>query len=174
LTGSFEPVFLGRAIRAITTGGHGGSIWILREGCLINGIHIGYPVQSDERPLPQRYEQRSKWLDSLGYLSAGDGAVLVDSRVRILGFGAFIDVPETATQVTSFSNESGGGAERIESTKLGGGRHRAAIEFCVRFAPAAAIVVSEDGRISVVWAETAAAPCFAPFSTLGILSDSII
>jgi DNA integrity scanning protein DisA with diadenylate cyclase activity len=129
-------------------------------------------VQPGERPLPQHFEQRSKWLESLGYLAAGDGAVLVDSRVKILGFGAFIDVPEAARQVTCFSYA--GGARRIESTKLGGGRHRSAIEFCVRFAPAATIVVSEDGRISIVWAETKVAPCYAPFSALGISSDSII
>jgi hypothetical protein len=168
LTGNFEPVLLGRAIRAIANSGHGGSIWILREGSSVDGIHIGYPVQPDERPLPQHHEQRFKWLESLGYLAAGDGAVLVDSRVRILGFGAFIDVPEAARQVSI-----AGGAENIESTKLGGGRHRSAIEFCVRFTPAAAIVVSEDGRISVVWAETQGGPFYAPFSALGF-SDSII
>jgi hypothetical protein len=173
LTGSFEPVFLDNAVRAIANVGHGGSIWILREGCLIDTIHLGYPVRSDDCALLQQpYEQRRKWLESLGYLAAGDGAVVVDSRVRVLGFGAFIDVPEAARPVTFVSYEAG--AKSISSTELGGGRHRSALEFCVRFAPAAAIVVSEDGRISIMWAETQGAPYCAPFSALGVISDTII
>ena len=172
LTGNFEPVFLNRTIQAIAAAGHGGAIWILREGCALDGVHLGYPLQRDERPLPQRHDVRFKWLASVGYLAMTDGAVLVDSRVKVLGFGAFIDVPDRPRMVTVHSYE--GDAKQLESTKLGGGRHRSAVEFCVRFAPAAAIVVSEDGRISAMWAAAGAAPHFAPFSTLGLLTDTIL
>lgn len=172
LTGAFEPAFLVHAVRAIASAGHGGALWILREGCPHDGIHIGYPLRRDERPLPQRHDIRSDWLNSLGYLASIDGAVLVDSRAKVLGFGAFIDVPESPKIVMDCSNK--GDTKQLESTKLGGGRHRSALEFCVRFAPAAAIVVSEDGRISAIWAAAGAAPCFAPFSPLGIPTDIIL
>jgi len=126
LTGGFEPVFLRPAIQAIVDGGHGGAIWILREGCLPNGIHIGYLIQTDDRPLPQRYEERSKWLTSIGYLATTDGAVLVNSRVKVIGFGAFIDVPDEPRLVTVYSDQEI--TKEFESTKLGGGRHRSAVE----------------------------------------------
>jgi len=172
LTGTFEPAFLGQTVRTIANAGHGGAVWILREGCSPDGVHFGYPFQRDERPLPQRYDIRSGWLNSLGYLAATDGAVLVDSRAKVLGFGVFIDIPNSPRMITDCSNR--GHTKDFESTKLGGGRHRSAVEFCVRFAPAAAIVVSEDGRISAIWAAAGAAPCFAPFSTLGIPTDAIL
>jgi hypothetical protein len=173
LTGNFEPMFLGTTIRAVANTGHGGAFWILREGCLPDGVNIGYPIQRAEPMLrEQRYEARSTWLESLGYLAGSDGAVLLDSCVRLLGFGAFIDISKDARDVTLFSSE--GNATKTDAATLGGGRHRSAIEFCVRFAPAAAIVVSEDGRVSVTWADTPETPCFAPFSTLGIITDSLI
>jgi hypothetical protein len=164
LTGDFEPVLLNRTIQAIEAGGHGGALWILPEGRAPDGIHIGNPIQRDDRPLPQSRQARFPFLASIGYLAATDGAVLLDSRVRVLGFGAFIDIPDRDQLVVSIDDD--GNAKQIASTKLGGGRHRSAVAFCVRFAPAAAIVVSEDGRISVMWAQTSDAPCFAPFSTL--------
>jgi hypothetical protein len=92
LLGSFGPVFLLSAIRAIAGEGHGGAVWILRENRDTDGVQVGRPIRRDERPLPGRHEQRSRWLESVGHLAAVDGAVLLDSRLRVLGFGAFIDV----------------------------------------------------------------------------------
>jgi hypothetical protein len=174
LLGNFEPAFLGTVVKAIAEVSHGGALWILREGCAPKTVHIGFSVQQNDMALlSMQYEQRTKWLASIGYLAGTDGAVLVNSRLKVIGFGAFIDIPDEARIVTVYS-EQGRMPMALESTKLGGGRHRSAIEFCARFAPAAAFVISEDGRISVTWAANSDALFFAPFSTLGIVTDTII
>jgi hypothetical protein len=153
LLGSFEPVFLNRTIRAIADEGHGGAIWILRKDVVPDGVQIGYHVQPDERPLPRQAVVRFQLLESIGHLAAVDGAVVIDQHIKILGFGAFIEIPDEPKLVTTISDENK--EEKVLSTKLGGGRHRSAVEFCARFAPAAAIVVSEDGRISIFWSGNA-------------------
>lgn len=172
LLDSFDPVFLGRTIQAIARGGHGGAVWVAREGHALDGIQIGHPVKkSGPTPRERQYQQRFQWLESVGNLAAVDGAVLIDSHLRVLGFGCFIDVSESPREVTCLA-----GAQKVEkrpSTSLGGGRHRSAIEFCCRFAPAAAIVVSEDGRISLMWASTPDSPFWTAVSILGF-SDAII
>jgi hypothetical protein len=144
----------------------------LRDGVAPDGINIGYAVRPDERQLHERHEIRSQWIASVGNLAATDGAVLVDARVKVLGFGAFIDIPERATNVTCYSHE--GRSEQKESTNIGGGRHRSAVAFCERFAPAAAIVVSEDGRISFIWSTAPTDIGFAPLSVLAIVTDTIV
>jgi len=171
LLGDFAIVFLGSTIRAIVSGGHGGAVWILRETQNHTGIQVGHPIHRDDRPLPEGFEQRSKWLESVGFLAAVDGAVLLDSHLRVLGFGAFIDIPDFPREV-SFGSSSRN-IEKILSKELGGGRHRSAVEFCSRFAPAAAIVVSEDGRISVIWAAAQDDPFWVTLSILGF-SNAII
>jgi DisA bacterial checkpoint controller nucleotide-binding len=168
---NFEIMHLGTTIQTIVDNGHGGAIWVLREGSPHDGIHIGHQVQPDERPVPIKREQRFPWLQSLGHLASVDGAVLINTRLQVLGFGSFIDISDTH-QVTNISNENR--EEKLSSTQLGGGRHRSAMEFCVRFAPAAAIVVSEDGRISIMWAASPDAPYCSQVSLLAIISDTII
>jgi DisA bacterial checkpoint controller nucleotide-binding len=162
---SFDPVYLGHTIRAIAKEGHGGAVWMLREAQAIDGIQIGHPIQRREPPTRERYEQRFKWLESVGNLATVDGAVLLDSHLRVLGFGCFIDVPDSPQEV--FRLVGMNKVDRISSEVLGGGRHRSAIEFCCRFAPAAAVVVSEDGRISMMWATSGNPPFWAPLSILG-------
>lgn len=169
LLDSFDPVFLGHTISAIAREGHGGAVWILREGQQLNGIHIGHSVKRCDPPIKSDYQRRFKWLDSVGNLAGIDGAVLLDSRLRVLGFGCFIDISEAPREVLRVT-----GLNRVQSQTsetLGGGRHRSAIEFCYRFAPAAAIVVSEDGRISISWAAADKVLYWAPFSILGFSDE---
>lgn len=172
MLGSFDIAYLPHTIRAIANGGHGGAVWILREGHTLDGVQIGYPIRRSDPPSREKYEQRFKWLESVGHLAAVDGAVLIDSHLRVLGFGAFIDVPNSPKEVTCVL--SAGGVEKRSSKELGGGRHRSAVEFCSRFAPAAAIVVSEDGRISIIGAITKDDPIWISLSKLGIYSGDII
>ena len=169
LLGSFEPVYLGHAIRSITKEGHGGAVWTMGEGRDLKGIQIGHPIQRSSPPSREQYQQRFKWLESVGNLAAVDGAVLIDSQLRVLGFGCFVDLPDSPREVSCLVGSSK--IEKRQSKSLGGGRHRSAIEFCCRFAPAAAIVVSEDGRISLMWAAPNEPPFWAPLSVLGFSAD---
>jgi hypothetical protein len=171
LLGSFDLTYLRHAIRAIANDGHGGSVWILREEHAPDGIQIGHPTYRDEPPPRERYEQRFKWLESVGHLAAVDGAVVVDAKLRALGFGAFIDIPDSPRDVQCIFSTSN--VEKRPSNELGGGRHRSAVEFCSRFAPAAAMVVSEDGRISLLWATTHDDVLWMPMSILGFSGDVI-
>lgn len=170
LLDSFEPVYLGHAIRSIAKGGHGGAVWTVGEGRNLDGIQIGHAICRSTPPARENYRQRFKWLESVGHLAAVDGAVLIDSHLRVLGFGCFVQIPDSDRIVRCLAD-----ANKFEdrpSKSLGGGRHRSAIEFCCRFAPAAAVVVSEDGRISLMWAVPGESPYWTPFSILG-LSDEL-
>jgi DNA integrity scanning protein DisA with diadenylate cyclase activity len=109
-------------------------------------------------------------LKSVGYLAAVDGAVLLDSQLRVLGFGAFVNIPDQQDKVAYRSAE---GVDMVEPRQLGGGRHRSALQFCREYAPAAAVVVSEDGRITVMKAGPDRKVMCAPISVLGF-SGSII
>lgn len=154
LLGQFESVFLGTVVRAIQEQGHGGSLWIVRHGCSLEGLDIGRRVKPDSRGLTERFgtfAARLPWLVSIARLAAVDGAVLLDSRVHVLGFATFVPLraPIDVVQRTVDGRD-----ETLSATALGGGRHRSAVEFCHRFAPAAAIVVSEDGRVMVIAAAT--------------------
>ena len=169
LLGAFEPVTLGPAIRAIAEAGHGGSLWIVREGCRVEGVSIGRPVVPDQRPILERRE-RFDWLASIGHLAAVDGAVLLDARLRVLGFGAFIRLGDEDVRVNELMRS--GELRNISWVETGGGRHRSAIEFCRALAPAAAIVVSEDGRSSLIAASPGEPPLFIELGSLGF-SDGL-
>jgi hypothetical protein len=170
LFGAFALSFLGRVIEAIATESHGGTIWIVGEDRPVNGIQIGYPVVLDPRPLPERFEQRLSLLKSIGHLAAVDGAVLLNSNLQVLGFGAFVNIPKQQPEVAYLSPE---GFATIEPRHLGGGRHRSAVQFCLDYAPAAAVVVSEDGRISLMVAGADRYVMCTPISILGF-SDHIV
>ena len=150
LLGTFEPKFLGRVVRAIEQQGHGGSLWVVKDRSVLSGVTIGNAVRPDDRPLLERFPTfaaRLPWLVSIGRLAAVDGAVLIDSKVQVLGFAAFVQLSEPGLVVRRFAD---GRSETVSETDLGGGRHRAAVAFCRRCAPAAAVVVSQDGRVMAI------------------------
>jgi hypothetical protein len=169
LLGSFDVTYLRHVIRSISEEGHGGAIWVVREGQSLEGIQIGHAIEKSSPPPRAPHLPRFKWLESVGNLAAVDGAVLIDSQLRVLGFGCFVNLPDSSREVGCLTGSNK--VEKRPSTALGGGRHRSAIEFCSRFAPAAAIVVSEDGRISMIGAAPNDAPFWAPLSLLGFSDD---
>jgi hypothetical protein len=169
LLDSFEPTYLRHTIRSITRDGHGGAVWTLKEGHGLDGIQIGHAIQRSNPPPREKHQQLFKWLESVGDLAGVDGAVLIDSKLRVLGFGCFVEIPSSPRDVLCLTGINR--AETRLSTSLGGGRHRSAVEFCCQFAPAAAIVVSEDGRISLMWSAPNEPPFWAPLSILGFSGD---
>jgi hypothetical protein len=170
--GKTDLILLNRTIRTISDAGHGGAIWILREECALNDMQIGHVIKLDERPLSLTGENRHLWLKSIGHLAAIDGAVLINARLQVLAVGTFIEISKDVKNV-DYINNNGETQQRL-STEIGGGRHRSAIEFCSRFAPAAAFVVSEDGYITLILSKTADDIFAMPFPTLGITSDHLI
>jgi hypothetical protein len=91
--------------------------------------------------------------DLVAGLSSVDGAVVMTSDLRVLGFGAEI-VLDAATPVRAF--EASGGARtsaelpEVDSESFGM-RHRSAIRGVAMAQASAAFVVSQDGTVTLCW-----------------------
>ena len=86
-------------------------------------------------------------------LSAIDGALLLSSDLRVLGFGAEI-IGDASRNVSAYEvtgHRSAVGTWPIVDSESFGMRHRSALR-CVAFAEGtAAFVVSQDGTVSFFW-----------------------
>jgi hypothetical protein len=78
-------------------------------------------------------------------LAAVDGAVLLTSALRVVAFGAFVKSPAESAAVPLV--DARGRAQAASSLK--GARHKSALWFCQAWPAALALVVSQDGDISL-------------------------
>lgn len=168
------PNVLVSTLLTIAEDGHGGSLWLVSESSrgptprTIAGVRMGVVLKPGPPPLERFADEadRQRWIASVAHLASVDGAVVLDAAARILGFSAFV---ETGPPVPLIELLPSGGTRRISSPDTGGGRHRAAAEFCRRVAPGAALVVSSDGRISVFAARRRdQPPLFSEVISLGM------
>jgi hypothetical protein len=86
-------------------------------------------------------------------LSAVDGALLMSSDLRVLGFGAEIigDASRTVTAYEVSGHSQRGGVWPLVDSESFGMRHRSALR-CVSLSDStAAFVVSQDGSVSFFW-----------------------
>lgn len=159
-------------IEGVARLGHGGSVWIVREGTDLGGLKVGHELVKSV-PLLERFgddkssDERFKRSASYAHLAAVDGALLIDSRCRPLGFGVFSSSVDGGMREPVTRLMPNGGSQPITSDRLGGGRHRSAVDFCRQFSPCAAFVVSQDGRITLVVGEEAGVWC-AEIVSLGV------
>jgi len=87
---------------------------------------------------------------TIAALAEVDGAVVLDKRFELLGFGAEIggDLPVVELVARALDLE---GTERVmEPIDDVGTRHRSAYRFCARYKDALAIVVSQDGNVRFI------------------------
>jgi hypothetical protein len=88
-------------------------------------------------------------IDSIARLAAVDGAVVLTSRARLVGFGAKIALkappPRVAWILPSSERQM---VNECELEGLGGMRHQSAARFVGANHKCAALVVSEDGPMS--------------------------
>ena len=133
-------------IRSIQDQGHGGSVWITPERHPRTDLRIRFPV-NDPGPASRsdRFNRRA-WIRTVGRLTAVDGAVLLDDHATLHGFGVFI---EKQSEVDVLHVQAGQNEIR-SSSSIGGGRHRAGMAFCASRRPAVAVVVSEDGPVTLM------------------------
>jgi hypothetical protein len=96
------------------------------------------------------YDERNA--RAVATLAGVDGAVVLTRGLYILGFGAKIAVGnEGAPRVSLFRPEPGSQEVVLEPLeKVGGTRHQSAVRFTATNKDAVAIVVSQDGHVSVV------------------------
>lgn len=147
------PDFLGPIVRVIMDSGHGGAVWMTEPGVplRVTKIHAIQPdaVFSETRPttLPEATDY-DLWQESIGELASIDGALVLDSAMGVGGFGAYVEIPRELPDIRWHS--ANGETRPIPAKRLGGGRHLSAVAFCAEHAPAAALVISSDGRITLL------------------------
>ncbi len=136
----------------------------LREAVvsLLNDRHrvIDSTAGEEEAPDPTRLLALSSSVDTaeevlldLARLAAVDGALVVTSGLRLVGFGAEIvatrsDEVEIVECLNVLRREC-----RPLDPEQAGMRHRSAMAFCSRARSSAAIVVSQDGAASLVYSD---------------------
>ncbi len=91
-----------------------------------------------------------EWSRTLANLAAIDGAVVVDKRFGILGFGAEVSNELPAPERVWRALDTEGAKRRPEEIESVGTRHRAAYRFVNDHPDGLAIVISHDGGVSFV------------------------
>ncbi len=106
---------------------------------------------SDQSPDLERLEQAVfEFSRVIASLTAIDGAVVIDKRFELIGYGAEVsaDLPAPSRVCRGLDVE---GRERVpESIENVGTRHRAAYRFVQHHPQGIAIVISQDGGVSFV------------------------
>jgi hypothetical protein len=104
----------------------------------------------DSRQLEQLEQAVFEWSRVLANLSAVDGAVVMDKRFGLLGFGAEVSAELPAPSSVWRALDSEGDNRVPEDVENVGTRHRAAYRFVKDHPAGLAVVVSQDGGISFV------------------------
>jgi hypothetical protein len=88
--------------------------------------------------------------DTVGQVTAVDGATVLDMDLRLLAFGAMIQAgqPSIADVLCVEAGRAKAGGVTRSVRELGGARHRAAVEFCYRVQDSVAFVASQDGDLT--------------------------
>ena len=105
----------------------------------------------DASPELQKLEQSVfEWSRLMANLTAIDGAVIVDKRFALLGFGAEVSAELAAPLRVWRALDTEGRSVEPDDVENVGTRHRAAYRFVHSHPEGLAIVVSHDGGVSFV------------------------
>jgi hypothetical protein len=107
-------------------------------------------AEDASQTLEQLEQAVFEWSRVIANLSAVDGAVALDKRFGVLGFGAEVSAEAPAPSCVSRALDTEGTACVSESVENVGTRHRAAYRFVTDHPQGLAIVVSHDGGVSFV------------------------
>lgn len=92
--------------------------------------------------------------EAVAQLTTVDGAVFVDRDLKVISFGAKLVAPNIEEQVTCWSPVENVDVIKRALDKIGGTRHQSAVRFVAKTRNALAIVVSQDGPVSIItWDE---------------------
>jgi hypothetical protein len=154
---------------SMRTHGRGGSLLVVPGGSVRWRESIVSPVRYSVVPAfaelakltGQETEERrrSAWqeaferaVESIGGLTAVDGAAVLSDRYELLAFGAKIGRPEGSPpveQVVLTEPVLGSEPQVLHPTQLGGTRHLSAAQFAHDQRDAFALVASQDGRFTI-------------------------
>lgn len=163
-------------VQAICQQGHGGALLIVPDAtssCL-RDLQFAYELTveasqfvrrridefesvaqtSHEAPFQSAYaaSMRQTHLDrllrSIGHLSAVDGAVVMDERLNVLGFGAKLSAVESVSKVLEYDPIKTTHAA-TDITSQGGMRHQSAARFVAKHKTSMIFVASQDGSLTL-------------------------
>jgi len=138
------------------------TIWTCLKGKLIlhdqyYGTNSAMPVQHDAETATSLQSQTQDVEDGLrdavetvARLTAVDGAVIVNRRLELIGFGAVVRLGQAAPYRVFRCEDRRATKKKQIAIESYGTRHRSAFEFCFNNQPSVAIVVSQDGGIKTV------------------------
>ena len=149
--------------------GHGGSLLVVPTGSdswresiaqpILYSINPSFSGLSDLLRQEVEEEDRRRWessfrrtVDSIGGLTAVDGATVINDQYDVLAFGAKIRRPERSAPVDKWVITEpivGNLPIVVQPTEHGGTRHLSAAQFVYDQRDALALVASQDGRFTV-------------------------
>lgn len=152
---------LGQLAQSIAERGHGGALFVLEdpERDLAASVddpsahpfdELRYRVRGpavDQLARAQEPRAVARACDAIASLAGVDGAVLLSRSLTVLAFGAFVRSPSEDTRIQLVDCER----RPQPMSQLKGARHKSALWFCQRSPGALAIVLSQDGDLSVYW-----------------------
>ncbi len=149
--------------------GHGGTLLVVPKGSeswrdsiaqpILYSITPAFSALSELLRQEVEAEDRRQWesavrrsVDTIGGLTAVDGATVIDDRYEVLAFGAKIRRPEGHPPVDKWVITEpvvGNLPIVVQPTEHGGTRHLSAAQFVHDQRDALALVASQDGRFTV-------------------------
>jgi len=101
----------------------------------------------------ERWKTESYLNDSVLFLSSlasVDGALVLNDKLNLLGFGAEFRVYDERQNSISFSEDAFGRKVREKKYESFGTRHRSAFRFCNEHPSSVAFVISQDGDVKAI------------------------
>ncbi len=151
-----------RGVRIHYEVGHGADVLATRHADLVDGSAAAEclariaasPSASAGGPVDGRARAErlySEAIDLVARLTATDNAVLLDTDLRLLGFGAQVIEGEAPLRTFTHEDPYTSAIHVDDISTFKGTRHPAGVVFCLRQeGEAAAIIASQDGRLSLV------------------------
>lgn len=151
--------------------GHGGSLLVVPTGSESWRESIAQPILYSVKPsfstlhelvqheVEVHHENRRQWeaalrraVDTIGGLTAVDGATVINDQYEVLAFGAKIRRPQSSPPVDRWVITEpiiGNVGVVVQPTEHGGTRHLSAAQFVYDQRDTLALVASQDGRFTV-------------------------
>ena len=146
--GSRAEVVSRIAERALSHG-HGGMILVIPAHVVTPlGVRVHYDVANGGELLCDNAHDDA--IDLVARLTAVDNALLLDTDLRVRGFGVQVLEGDTPDITFAHTNPYTGATHVDDFTTFKGTRHPAGVIFCVRQETAAvAIIASQDSRLTI-------------------------
>ena len=112
-------------------------------------LKTGKPSEIEQSQLAAANQSVEEYIDQIAKLADVDGAVVLDTRLRLIGFGAEIQIESLSQSEFPLSDANGMALDPEHY----GTRHRSAFRFVNSCPHSVAFIISSDGESKVVVSE---------------------